>query len=180
MVRSEAEEARRGFGVQGKGAASPFPLLPRCRRDSFLVFHGWWIAFLAHGLSAHLDAMGIVNQTVEDAIGDRGIADLLVPSLGLLAVGLGLPTGASIFQLLRNRQAAGPGWCATTAASCRSSSSANQDNPMSHDFYPIMGNDVWEHAYYPKYQNRRADYLKEWWNVVNWAEINKRFQASGK
>ncbi len=42
-------------------------------------------------------------------------------------------------------------------------SSPNQDNPMSQGFYPIMGNDVWEHAYYLKYQNRRADYLKEWW-----------------
>ena len=59
-------------------------------------------------------------------------------------------------------------------------SSANQDNPLSQGFYPIMGNDVWEHAYYLKYQNRRADYLKEWWHVVNWAEVNKRFQDSQK
>jgi Fe-Mn family superoxide dismutase len=59
-------------------------------------------------------------------------------------------------------------------------SSANQDNPISQGFYPIMGNDVWEHAYYLKYQNRRGDYLKEWWNVVNWAEVNKRFQGSQK
>ena len=57
-------------------------------------------------------------------------------------------------------------------------STPNQDNPLTQGFYPIMGNDVWEHAYYLKYQNRRADYLKEWWNVVNWAEVNNRFQSS--
>lgn len=58
-------------------------------------------------------------------------------------------------------------------------SSPNQDNPMSQGQFPIMGNDVWEHAYYLKYQNRRADYLKEWWNVVNWTEVNRRF-SEGK
>lgn len=54
----------------------------------------------------------------------------------------------------------------------------NQDNPLIQGKYPIMGNDVWEHAYYLKYQNRRADYLDAWWNVLNWDEINKRFAAS--
>ncbi|NMG10596.1 superoxide dismutase [Brasilonema sp. UFV-L1] len=54
-------------------------------------------------------------------------------------------------------------------------STANQDSPFSEGNYPIMGNDVWEHAYYLKYQNRRADYLDAWWNVLNWDEINKRF-----
>lgn len=59
-------------------------------------------------------------------------------------------------------------------------STANQDNPMSDGLFPIMGNDVWEHAYYLKYKNMRADYLKVWWNVVNWQEIESRFIQSNK
>jgi superoxide dismutase, Fe-Mn family len=58
-------------------------------------------------------------------------------------------------------------------------STPNQDNPLTEGHFPIMGNDVWEHAYYLKYQNRRAEYLKQWWNTLNWDEINNRFaQAS--
>ena len=57
-------------------------------------------------------------------------------------------------------------------------STPNQDNPISDGHFPIMGNDVWEHAYYLQYKNVRADYLKAWWNIVNWNEVNKRFSEA--
>ena len=55
---------------------------------------------------------------------------------------------------------------------------ANQDSPLLKGHYPIFGNDLWEHAYYLKYQNRRQEYLDAWWNVLNWPEINRRFEQS--
>lgn len=71
----------------------------------------------------------------------------------------------------------GSGWAwlvMTEDGSLKVMSTGNQDSPFMDGNYPIMGNDVWEHAYYLKYQNRRGDYLNAWWNVVNWDVINKR------
>jgi Fe-Mn family superoxide dismutase len=56
-------------------------------------------------------------------------------------------------------------------------STANQDSPVSDGQTPILGIDVWEHAYYLKYQNRRPEYLQTWWNVVNWDEVARRYES---
>lgn len=73
-----------------------------------------------------------------------------------------------------NRFGSGWAWLVSGKDGLKVISTANQDSPLTMGLYPIIGNDVWEHAYYLKYQNRRADYLKAWWNVVNWDEVNRR------
>ncbi len=76
----------------------------------------------------------------------------------------------------------GSGWAwlvRTPSGQYQITSTANQDSPFMEGAFPIFGNDVWEHAYYLKYQNRRPEYLSNWWNVVNWDEINKRLQQAG-
>nr|BAL52639.1 superoxide dismutase, Fe-Mn family [uncultured Acetothermia bacterium]BAL56636.1 superoxide dismutase, Fe-Mn family [uncultured Acetothermia bacterium]BAL59305.1 superoxide dismutase, Fe-Mn family [Candidatus Acetothermum autotrophicum] len=74
----------------------------------------------------------------------------------------------------------GSGWAwlvLTPAKKLEVYSTANQDSPLMEGKTPIVGLDVWEHAYYLKYQNRRADYVQAWWNVVNWAAVEKRFTS---
>ena len=75
------------------------------------------------------------------------------------------------------RFGSGWAWLIKSAGKVEIISTPNQDNPLMDGKYAVMGCDVWEHAYYLKYQNRRPDYLAAWWNVVNWQEVEDRFNA---
>lgn len=79
------------------------------------------------------------------------------------------------------RFGSGWSWLVVSGGKLAIESSANQDSPLMHGKTPILGVDVWEHAYYLRYQNRRADYLDAWWNVVNWNAVAGKFaKAMGK
>lgn len=67
-------------------------------------------------------------------------------------------------------------WLVLDNGELKVTSTANQDNPIMDGVTPILGNDVWEHAYYLKYKNARPEYLKAWWNVVNWDVVAKRYE----
>jgi len=76
------------------------------------------------------------------------------------------------------RFGSGWAWLIKKAGKIEIISTANQDSPLMDGAFPVMGIDVWEHAYYLKYQNRRADYLTAWWNVVNWRVLEERFNRA--
>jgi len=78
------------------------------------------------------------------------------------------------------RFGSGWAWLVVDGGHLKVISTANQDCPLMNNQYPVLGVDVWEHAYYIDYRNRRGDYLKAWWNVVNWDEVSKRFDAATK
>jgi len=75
------------------------------------------------------------------------------------------------------RFGSGWAWLLKTGSGVEITSTANQDSPVMEGKFPVIGLDVWEHAYYLKYQNRRPEYIGAWWNVVNWKEAEKRFHA---
>jgi Fe-Mn family superoxide dismutase len=78
-----------------------------------------------------------------------------------------------------NQFGSGWSWLVHDGSGLAVVSSANQDNPISDGQTPLIGVDVWEHAYYLKYQNRRPDYIDAWWNTVSWAKVAERFAAVG-
>ncbi len=82
-------------------------------------------------------------------------------------------------QAATTRFGSGWAWLVKTGDKVDIISTANQDSPVMEGKFPVMGLDVWEHAYYLKYQNRRPEYISAWWSVVNWPEIEDRFN-SGK
>jgi Fe-Mn family superoxide dismutase len=78
-----------------------------------------------------------------------------------------------------NRFGSGWAWLVREGSGLAVVSTANQDNPISEGQSVLLGVDVWEHAYYLKYQNRRPDYIDAWWNVVDWAKVGEAYSASG-
>jgi superoxide dismutase, Fe-Mn family len=77
-----------------------------------------------------------------------------------------------------NQFGSGWAWLVLDGGELKVTSSANQDNPITGGATPLVGNDVWEHAYYLNYNNRRPEYLKAWWNVVNWDKVAERYAAA--
>jgi superoxide dismutase, Fe-Mn family len=77
-----------------------------------------------------------------------------------------------------NRFGSGWAWLSWDGSKILVESTANQDNPLMEGRTPLLGLDVWEHAYYLKYQNRRPDYVTAFWNIVNWPEVSRRFEAA--
>ena len=101
------------------------------------------------------------------------LADAITKTFGTVAKFKELLSAAAT-----GRFGSGWAWLVVSGGSLEVLSTANQDSPLMDGKGPILGLDVWEHAYYLKYQNRRPDYIAAWWNVVNWEEVAKRYTAS--
>lgn len=170
--------------------------------------HGTYVNNLNAALEAHPDLqtksvedlISSINSVPEDirtVVRNNGgghanhslFWDLLSPNGG------GQPTGAvadainaafgsfdqfkgDFAKAATGRFGSGWAWLVADGGKLAITSTPNQDSPLMDGKQPILGLDVWEHAYYLKYQNKRPDYIAAFWNVVNWAEVNRRFEAA--
>jgi superoxide dismutase, Fe-Mn family len=103
---------------------------------------------------------------------DGGLADAIGSVFGDFETFKQTLTDAAV-----NQFGSGWGWLVKDGSSLAVVSTANQDSPLLQGQTPLLGVDVWEHAYYLRYQNRRPDYVAAWWNVVNWPEVARRFDT---
>jgi superoxide dismutase, Fe-Mn family len=101
------------------------------------------------------------------------LADAITSTFGGLA-----PFKEKFNAAATTRFGSGWAWLVAGGGKLDIISTANQDSPVMAGKFPVMGLDVWEHAYYLKYQNRRPEYISAWWSVVNWPEILKRFKTA--
>jgi Fe-Mn family superoxide dismutase len=170
--------------------------------------HGTYVNNLNAALEAHPDLQGksidqlvssidSVPESIRTAVRNNGgghanhsmFWEIISPNGG------GQPTGAladainaafgsydkfkeDFTKAATGRFGSGWAWLVLDGGKLAITSTANQDNPLMEGKKPILGLDVWEHAYYLKYQNKRPDYIGAFWNVVNWAEANKRYEAA--
>ena len=156
--------------------------------------HPELLALGAAGLLAALDTVPeAIRATVHNNVGGHANHSFFWESIGPGAGGE--PKGALAdaiqktfggFDAFRSqfsdvaakRFGSGWAWLVVVKGKLALRSSANQDSPLSEGEVPVLGLDVWEHAYYLKYQNRRADYIAAYWNVVNWAQASAQFQRA--
>jgi superoxide dismutase, Fe-Mn family len=106
------------------------------------------------------DPSGDLESAIVDTFGDPDQLKALINDTGVKRFGSGWT------------------WLVWDGTGLAVKSTPNQDSPIMDDDVPLLGIDVWEHAYYLKYQNRRPDYLAAWWDVVNWDEVGRRFDAA--
>lgn len=104
---------------------------------------------------------------------DGALAAAIVKSFGSLDT-----LKSQMNDAAMKRFGSGWAWLSVSAGNLKVHSTANQDSPLSEGAVPLLGVDVWEHAYYLHYQNRRADYVTAFWNVVNWTEVGRNFAAA--
>ena len=158
----------------------PYPanaLEPHIDARTMEIHHGKHHAAYVNNLNNALKGTPLENKTAEELIKD------------LNAVPENIRTAFGSFEEFKTkfedagvkRFGSGWAWLVKKGGKLEIVSTPNQDNPLMQEYggvSPILGNDVWEHAYYLNYQNRRPDYLKAWWNVVNWKAVAKRFDAA--